>query len=37
MLKYKQLIQTAYIRKRLSSCFKTKNKTKFDHQHDIVY
>ena len=30
-------VQTAFIGKRLSSCFKTKDKTKFEHQHDIIY
>ena len=30
-------IRTAYTAKRLSTCFKTKDKTKFEHQHDIIY
>ena len=30
-------VETAYTRKWLSSCFKTKDKTKFEHQHDIIY
>ena len=29
-------VQTAFSRKRLSSCFKTKDRTKFEHQHDII-
>ena len=28
---------TTYIGKRLSTCSKTKDKTKFEHQHDIIY
>ena len=30
-------VQTAFTRKGLSSCFKTKGRTKFEHQHDIIY
>ena len=30
-------VQTAFTRKGLSSCFKTKDRTKFEHQHDIIY
>ena len=30
-------VQTAFTGKRLSSCFKTKDRTKFEHQHDIIY
>ena len=30
-------VQTAFTGKRLSSCFKTKGRTKFKHQHDIIY
>ena len=30
-------VQTALTGKRLSSCFKTKDRTKFEHQHDIIY
>ena len=30
-------ITTAYTGKRLSTCFKTKDKTKFEHQHGIIY
>ena len=30
-------IQTAFIGKWLSSCFKTKDRTKFEHQHNIIY
>ena len=30
-------VQTAFIGKRWSSCFKTKDRTKFEHQHNIVY
>ena len=30
-------VQTAFTWKRLSSCFKTKDRTKFEHQHDIIY
>ena len=30
-------IETAFTGKRLSSCFKTKDKTNFEHQHDIIY
>ena len=29
-------VQTAFTGKRLSSCFKTKDRTKFEHQHDII-
>ena len=30
-------VQTALTGKRLSSCFKTKDRTKFEHQHNIIY
>ena len=30
-------VQTVFIGKRLSSCFKTKDRTKFEHQHDTIY
>ena len=30
-------VQIAFTGKRLSSCFKTKDRTKFEHQHDIIY
>ena len=30
-------VQTTFTGKRLSSCFKTKDKTKFEHQPDIIY
>ena len=30
-------MQTTYTEKLLNSCFKTKDKTKFEHQHDITY
>ena len=31
-------VQTAFTGKQLrSSCLKTKDKTKFEHQHDIIY
>ena len=30
-------VQTAFTWKRLSSCFKTKDRTKSEHQHDIIY
>ena len=30
-------VQTTYTGKRLNSCFKTKDKTKFGHQHNIIY
>ena len=30
-------VQTAFTGKRLSSCFKTKDRTKFEHQHGIIY
>ena len=30
-------VQTSYTGKRLSSCFKAKDKTNFVHQHDIIY
>ena len=30
-------VQTAFTGKRLRSCFKTKDGTKFEHQHDIIY
>ena len=30
-------VQTAFSGKRLSSCFKTKDRSKFEHQHDIIY
>ena len=30
-------VQTAFTGKRLSSCFKTKDRTKFEHQHDTIY
>ena len=30
-------VQTAFTGKRLSSCFKTKDRTKFEHQHDIIH
>ena len=30
-------VQTTFTGKRLSSCFKTKDRTKFEHQHNIIY
>ena len=30
-------IRTCYAGKRLRSCFKTKDRKKFDHVHDLVY
>ena len=30
-------VQTAFTGKRLSSCFETKGRTKFEHQHNITY
>ena len=30
-------VQTAFNGKRLSSFFKIKDRTKFEHQHDIIY
>ena len=30
-------VQTAFIGKQLSSCFKRKDRTKFEHQHNIIY
>ena len=30
-------IRTCYTGKRLSSCFKTKDRKKYDHEHDLVY
>ena len=30
-------IRTCYTGKRLSSCFKTKDRMKFDHKHDLIY
>ena len=30
-------VQTAFTGKWLSSCFKTKNRTKFEQQHNIIY
>ena len=30
-------VQAAFTGKRWSSCFKTKDRTKFEHQHDIIY
>ena len=30
-------VQTAFTGKRLSSCFKTKDRTKFEHQYNIIY
>ena len=30
-------VQTVFTGKRLGSCFKTKDSTKFEHQHDILY
>ena len=30
-------VQTAFTGKRLSSCFKTKDRAKFEHQRDIIY
>ena len=30
-------VQTAYTGKPLRSCFKTEDKTKFEHQHNIIY
>ena len=30
-------VQAAFTGKRLSSCFKTKDRTKFEHQHGIIY
>ena len=29
-------VQTTFTGKRLSSCFKTKDKAKFEHQHDVI-
>ena len=29
-------VQTAFTGKQLSSCFKTKDRTKFEHQHNII-
>ena len=30
-------VRTAYTGKRLSTCFKTKDETKFEHKHDLIY
>ena len=30
-------VQTVFTGKRLSGCFKTKDRTKFEHQHNIIY
>ena len=30
-------LQRAFTVKRLSNCFKTKDRTKFEHQHDVIY
>ena len=30
-------VQTAFAGKRQSSCFKTTDRTKFEHWHDIIY
>ena len=30
-------VQTVFTGKRLSNCFKTEDRTKFEHQHDIIY
>ena len=30
-------VQTAFTRKQWSNCFKTKDRTKFEHEHDIIY
>ena len=30
-------VQTAFTKKRLSSCFKTKDRAKFEHQHNLIY
>ena len=30
-------VQTSFTGKRLSSCFETKDGTKFEHQHNIIY
>ena len=30
-------VETAFTGKRLNSCFQTKHRTKFEHQHDIIY
>ena len=30
-------VQTTFTGKRLSSCFKTKDRTKFEYQHNIIY
>ena len=30
-------VETAFCGKRLSSCFKTKDRTNFEHQQDIIY
>ena len=30
-------VETAFTGKRLRSCFKTKDGTKFEHQHNIIY
>ena len=30
-------VQTFFTGKRLISCFKTKDRAKFEHQHDIIY
>ena len=30
-------VETAFSGKRLSSCFKTKDRTNFEHQQDIIY
>ena len=29
--------QVTYIGKKLNTCFKLKDQSKFDHQHDVVY
>ena len=30
-------VQTAFTEKRLGSCFKTKDRAKFEHQHNLIY
>ena len=30
-------VQTTFTGKQLNSCFKTEDRTKFEHQHDIIY
>ena len=31
------IVKTCYAGKRLSSCFKIKDRKKFDHEHDLIY